>query len=263
MKQKNPVAERLERTRVEAGVVTLKDFWRAVNEGLGVSYEAVRNYHFTGNESEPPLKYLRQVAKRFGVRVEWLVSGEEPMRPEARPVTSREGGEPATLWHRAVASKVSGFESWPTCVQETFLFTLWRYIFGLKGAWSELGFESDIERWEVAVDWESVGYLAEHLEGAMLQRGYHSMGRSLDLGTEFTRHMLSAASLLLGSLPRAGAGENVTDVVWRVCGRMTPEMRGSLDPAAVTHHEQIALARAEELAKQREERAASWAGAAR
>jgi len=38
-----------------------------------VSYEAVRNYHFN---REAPAKYHAQVAKKFGVRLEWLITGE-------------------------------------------------------------------------------------------------------------------------------------------------------------------------------------------
>ena len=71
------LGRRLEDIRLLKGFRTLKAFWEALtkDDDYEVSYEAVRNYHFN---REPPVAYVRQVAKVFGVRLQYLIDGEEP-----------------------------------------------------------------------------------------------------------------------------------------------------------------------------------------
>ena len=68
------IAERLEHVRGQVKCITLRDFWRelTVESGYHVSYEAVRNYH---HDREPPVEYLVQVARVFGVDLQWLATG--------------------------------------------------------------------------------------------------------------------------------------------------------------------------------------------
>jgi hypothetical protein len=56
---------------------SLRSFWQRLREGWddGVSYEAVRGYHY---DREPPAAYLARVAQVFGVRLEWLITGTGP-----------------------------------------------------------------------------------------------------------------------------------------------------------------------------------------
>ena len=69
------IAERLEHVRGRVHCSTLRDFWRelTLDGGYRVSYEAIRNYH---HDREPPMEYLVQVARVFGVDLEWLATGE-------------------------------------------------------------------------------------------------------------------------------------------------------------------------------------------
>ncbi|MEJ2206042.1 MAG: hypothetical protein P8170_18255 [Gemmatimonadota bacterium] len=69
------IAERLEHVRGHVNCGTLRDFWRELTAdgGYQVSYEAVRNYH---HDREPPVEYLVQVARVFGVDLEWLATGD-------------------------------------------------------------------------------------------------------------------------------------------------------------------------------------------
>ena len=69
------IAERLEHVRGRVSCSTLRDFWRelTLDGGYQVSYEAMRNYH---HDREPPVEYLVQVARVFGVDLEWLATGE-------------------------------------------------------------------------------------------------------------------------------------------------------------------------------------------
>jgi hypothetical protein len=77
----------LEAVRNRSRCVTLRDFWRELTKGsYKVSYEAVRNYH---NDRDPPVEYLVNVSKAFGVSLEWLATGHgtpwpsDPMVEEA------------------------------------------------------------------------------------------------------------------------------------------------------------------------------------
>jgi len=92
-----PEAKRLERVRERFGIPTLKEFHKRLTEGreYGVSYEAVRNYHY---DRKAPADYLGQVAKVFGVRLRWLVLGEGPMTPEDAPTLEKGQQASSTLW---------------------------------------------------------------------------------------------------------------------------------------------------------------------
>lgn len=69
------LAVRLEYVRREAQSRTLKDFWRRLtgDGSYDISYEAVRNYH---SHRDPPVDYLVQVSRVFGVSLKWLATGE-------------------------------------------------------------------------------------------------------------------------------------------------------------------------------------------
>lgn len=81
------MAKRLEDVRTNvARIPSLRGFWQRVVEdwpedllGPPVSYEAVRNYHF---DRDAPVSYLAQVARVFGVRLEWLAYGAGAMTEE-------------------------------------------------------------------------------------------------------------------------------------------------------------------------------------
>ena len=87
----NPENVRLERVRRERGYSdSLWNFWKELcshppgdlkaktdNDGnYQISYEAVRNYHYNRHA---PGHYYGQVARVFGVRLEWLISGDGGM----------------------------------------------------------------------------------------------------------------------------------------------------------------------------------------
>ena len=69
------ISARLEHVRGRFGYKSRRAFWQALCDGWDdrVSYEAVRMYHW---KREPPPSYLARVAEVFGVRIEWLVTGE-------------------------------------------------------------------------------------------------------------------------------------------------------------------------------------------
>lgn len=79
-----PFAQRLEQVRRDiAHLPTLQEFHAALiarREGerdpFQVSYPSVRQYH---RDRDPPVSYLTRVAKVFGVRLEWLATGEGGM----------------------------------------------------------------------------------------------------------------------------------------------------------------------------------------
>lgn len=69
---------RLEIVRRRLGYESLRQFGAALDE-LGppeIPYHSVVRWHGT---REPSIEYLSRVSRRFGVRLEWLVSGELPM----------------------------------------------------------------------------------------------------------------------------------------------------------------------------------------
>ena len=71
-----PISRRLEALQKQENIPSLKDFWRELGgeEGSGVGYEAVRNYHY---DRDPPVSYLVAVTRRFpAYRLEWLATGE-------------------------------------------------------------------------------------------------------------------------------------------------------------------------------------------
>lgn len=75
---KGEISKRLEKVREDRNIPSLKDFWRTLGEenGCGVGYEAVRNYHY---DRDPPASYLARVVEVWPqYRLEWLVRGEEP-----------------------------------------------------------------------------------------------------------------------------------------------------------------------------------------
>lgn len=78
-KPATPVARRLEHVRHLHGVPTLRAFFdrlvepRSPTDTYQLSYAAVRNYHF---DREPPASYLARVAQVFGIKLEWLITGE-------------------------------------------------------------------------------------------------------------------------------------------------------------------------------------------
>ena len=67
--------------RRRTGERSLRAFWVRLVAESGrpadeqVSYEAVRNYHY---DREPTVKYLKTVARVFGVPLEWLATGKGP-----------------------------------------------------------------------------------------------------------------------------------------------------------------------------------------
>ncbi len=69
------ISARLEHVRGRFGYKSRRAFWQALCDEWDepVSYEAVRMYHW---KREPPPSYLARVAEVFGVRIEWLVTGE-------------------------------------------------------------------------------------------------------------------------------------------------------------------------------------------
>lgn len=69
------ISARLEHVRSRKGYKSRRAFWQALCDGWDdrVSYEAVRMYHW---KREPPPSYLARVAEVFGVRIEWLITGE-------------------------------------------------------------------------------------------------------------------------------------------------------------------------------------------
>ena len=78
------MARRLEAVRERFGVPSMRAFHARLAEGWEgddvVSYEAVRNYHY---DRAAPAAYLARVAAVFpGVRLLYLVAGEEPMLEE-------------------------------------------------------------------------------------------------------------------------------------------------------------------------------------
>lgn len=78
------MARRLEAVRERFGVPSLRAFHARLVDGWEgpevVSYEAVRNYHY---DRDAPVAYLARVAAVFpGVRLAYLVSGQEPMMEE-------------------------------------------------------------------------------------------------------------------------------------------------------------------------------------
>lgn len=105
-----PMARRLEHVRTsEAGGIPLAEFHRRLCEGwpadLGrpASYEAARTYHYN---RDAPAAYLARVAATFGVRLQWLATGEgapteaEVRRKEERDQESRDLGARAAAEHR-------------------------------------------------------------------------------------------------------------------------------------------------------------------
>jgi hypothetical protein len=69
------ISARLEHVRGRFGYKSRRAFWQALCDGWDdpVSYEAVRMYHW---KRQPPPSYLARVAEVFGVRLEWLITGE-------------------------------------------------------------------------------------------------------------------------------------------------------------------------------------------
>ena len=89
-----PQAKRLEYIRTQNGFLSLRSFrdrvvegWRDGDGPMSVSYEAVRTYHYDA-KTGAWAPYLARVAALFGYRVEWLITGEEPMyRGAAKALT--------------------------------------------------------------------------------------------------------------------------------------------------------------------------------
>lgn len=121
MSNNTTTAERLERVREERGYQDLRSFWRDLvkpfegDEGYDISYDAARTYHVEGRQ--PPAAYLARVAKVFGVRLEWLVTGEgQPTESEEvlfRAVTPQ-GAVPAGPRHLALGRHATNalLEAW-------------------------------------------------------------------------------------------------------------------------------------------------------
>ncbi len=84
---RNGFARRLEYVRQAVQCKTLRDFWRRLTEGgdYEISYEAVRNYH---SDRDPPVDYLVQVGRVFGVNLKWLATGESQPWPADSAVES-------------------------------------------------------------------------------------------------------------------------------------------------------------------------------
>lgn len=97
-------AFRLEHVRELRGVRSLKEFHQRLGGEDFISYAAVRNYHSVHNHSRrtvvrfgeetpkderiAPAPYLARVADRFGVRLEWLATGEGPVTIEEAELQS-------------------------------------------------------------------------------------------------------------------------------------------------------------------------------
>ena len=90
-----PISRRLEALQEQERIPSLKDFWRELGEeeGSGVGYEAVRNYHY---DRDPPVSYLVAVVRRFpAYRLEWLATGE------GKPTHDEEAFRVAEAWQEA------------------------------------------------------------------------------------------------------------------------------------------------------------------
>lgn len=103
------------------GVRSVRAFWQRVTEGDGpkVSYEAARYYHF---DREAPASYLARVAKVFGVRLDWLVTGEGEMT-EAAEAAKRGlvADDRESYFDGVVQSAFPGWEDVPGVVQHVFI----------------------------------------------------------------------------------------------------------------------------------------------
>ena len=77
------IPHRLEHVRELHGIETLKEFHERIGGDDFKSYSAVRNYHHCDHDPKrervAPADYLARVAKVFGVRLEWLITGERPV----------------------------------------------------------------------------------------------------------------------------------------------------------------------------------------
>lgn len=84
----NDRTHRVELAREEAGH-DLKRFWSQLVDraDLELGYETARRYH---RDREPSLDYLVAIAEVFGYRLEWLATGQEPMKPLTSQLEERE-----------------------------------------------------------------------------------------------------------------------------------------------------------------------------
>lgn len=75
---KTAYAERLGKLMERAGIETLQEFVERLNEGAETPfpYATVRRYH---QDREPSIPYLVRVAGVFGARLDWLITGTEPV----------------------------------------------------------------------------------------------------------------------------------------------------------------------------------------
>lgn len=73
----NEYSARLQSLQTRLGVESVQEFVDALNRGSDdpIPYATARRYH---RDREPPPPYLARVARTFGVRLNWLLTGEEP-----------------------------------------------------------------------------------------------------------------------------------------------------------------------------------------
>lgn len=98
MSDAGATAQRLETVRQDAGYADLRSFWRHLtssfqgDDGFHISYDAARTYHDLQRDPprEPPAAYLARVARVFGVSLEWLATGDGPMRAPSRMPAAQE-----------------------------------------------------------------------------------------------------------------------------------------------------------------------------
>lgn len=111
------IARRLEELRKERGFTSLRAFHEALVERTeeSFSYTALRNYHDDDPEKgrTPPVGYLNTVSQVFGVRLGWLIRGEEPMNAVGASVDA---------WLREGVGKLEeefpAIRRWPTWARE-------------------------------------------------------------------------------------------------------------------------------------------------
>jgi hypothetical protein len=77
--QVNGTFERLEHAREVHGLRSVREVQQRLSSQLGyeVSYPSVRAYHV--GEREPPAEYFVRFAELTGARLEWLLTGREPI----------------------------------------------------------------------------------------------------------------------------------------------------------------------------------------
>lgn len=191
-------SKRLEEVRNRLGYTTLRDFWRVLTAdgACQVSYEAVRNYHLN---REAPAQYLAQVARVFGARLEWLVTGEgERFRAESEIRGALAAASPVSSsrfqsgLHAALREEFPELDALPQLVVNAFFETLIRFA----GAAAE----ARLSTHDLARLGGDIGRLLLHPQDAW--------GFFPDLSDRrFTDYALALLHAVMIAVPEQGAGE--------------------------------------------------------